>query len=137
LINPDFGSEPFLVSIGDHVSLTGTQFVTHDGGVWVLRDQHPDLDVIAPIEVGNNVFIGIGCTILPGVTIGNDVVIGAGSVVTRDIPSNVVAAGVPARVIKSLAEYREQTLLRSLATKLMDSEEKRRFLEHYFAGKPQ
>lgn len=55
-----------------------------------------------PITIGNNVWIGGGSIICPGVTIGNNVTIGAGSVVTKDIPDNVVAAGNPCRVIKKL-----------------------------------
>ena len=55
-----------------------------------------------PVTVGNNVWIGGGAVILPGVTIGDNVTIGAGSVVTHDIPSNVVAAGNPCRVIRTL-----------------------------------
>lgn len=54
-----------------------------------------------PVTIGNNVWLGGNVTIVPGVTIGDNCVIGAGSVVTRDIPSNTVAAGNPARVIKS------------------------------------
>ena len=55
-----------------------------------------------PVSIGNNVWIGGNVTILPGVTIGNNVTIGAGSVVTRDIPDDVVAAGNPCRTIRSL-----------------------------------
>ena len=55
-----------------------------------------------PVTIGHNVWIGGSATILPGVTIGDNVTIGAGSVVTRDIPSDVVAAGNPCRVIKTL-----------------------------------
>ena len=54
----------------------------------------------APVIIGNNVWIGGGAVILPGVTIGNNVVIGAGSVVTKDIPDNVIAVGNPCRVIR-------------------------------------
>ena len=54
--------------------------------------------------MGNNVWIGANVTILPGVTIGDDTVIGAGSVVNRDIPSGVVAAGNPCRVIRKITE---------------------------------
>lgn len=56
-----------------------------------------------PVSIGNNVWIGGSVTILPGVTVGNNVTIGAGSVVTKDIPDNVVAAGNPCRIIKSLS----------------------------------
>lgn len=55
-----------------------------------------------PVTIGDNVWIGGSATICPGVTIGDNVVIGAGAVVTRDIPSDVVVAGNPARIIKNL-----------------------------------
>ena len=60
------------------------------------------LEYAKSIKVGNNVWIGGNVTVLPGVTIGDNVTIGAGSVVTKDIPSNVVAVGNPCRVIKEL-----------------------------------
>ena len=60
------------------------------------------LEYAKPIKVGNNVWIGGNVCVLPGVTIGDNVVIGAGSIVTKDIPSNVVAVGNPCRVIKQL-----------------------------------
>ena len=106
LINVDFSSEPYLISMGDHVSATATRFETHDGGVWVLRELgEPKIDIVKPIKIGNNVFIGYGAIIMPGVVIGDNVVIGAKSLVSRDIPSNSIAVGIPARVIKSLSEY--------------------------------
>lgn len=55
-----------------------------------------------PVTIGNNVWIGGDVTILPGVTIGDNVTIGAGSVLSRDVPSNVVAAGNPCRVLKEI-----------------------------------
>ena len=58
--------------------------------------------VAKPITIGNDVWIGGNCTILPGVTIGNNVVIAAGAVVTKDIPDNCVVGGVPAKVIKEI-----------------------------------
>ncbi len=56
-----------------------------------------------PVKIGNNVWIGGNVTILPGVSIGDNVTIGAGSVVTRDIPNNVVAVGNPCNVTKNIA----------------------------------
>ena len=57
-----------------------------------------------PVTIGSNVWIGGSCVILPGVSIGNNVVIGAGSVVTKDIPDNVCAAGNPCRVIREITD---------------------------------
>lgn len=57
-----------------------------------------------PIKIGNNVWIGGSATILPGVTIGDNVTIGAGSVVVKDVPSGVVVAGNPARIVKKIEE---------------------------------
>ncbi len=76
----DFGCEPYLITIGNHVSITTSTFITHDGGVWVFRDDNPEIDVIKPITIGDNVFIGAECLILPGVNIGNNVVVGARAV---------------------------------------------------------
>lgn len=132
LINVDFGSEPYLVTLGNHVSATKTHFVTHDGGVWVFRQENPDIDVIAPIRVGNNVFLGIDTIVMPGVTIGDNVVVGARSVVTRDLPDNCVAAGVPARIIGSIDQYRSKCFERDVATAKLSNVDKRSILEKRF-----
>ena len=58
-----------------------------------------------PVHIGKNCWIGAGAIILPGVTIGDQVVVGAGSVVTKDLPSNVVAVGNPCRVIREINEH--------------------------------
>jgi acetyltransferase-like isoleucine patch superfamily enzyme len=132
LINVKFGSEPYLITLGDHVSATETRFITHDGGVWVFRDKEPDIDVLSPIKVGNNVFLGLGVIVMPGVAIGDNVVIGAGAVVVKDIPSNTVAVGVPAKPIKTIAEYRESIGNNIFTTKSLSLAEKRKYFENYF-----
>lgn len=68
----------------------------------VVRSYGHDYPI--PITIGNNVWIGGSCVICPGVTIGDNTVIGAGSVVTKDIPANVVAAGNPCRVIRPITQ---------------------------------
>jgi acetyltransferase-like isoleucine patch superfamily enzyme len=128
-----FGSEPYLVRLGDHVELAGNvRILTHDGGVWVFREQHPEADVFGPVRVGNNVFIGYGCTILPGTVIGDNVVVGAGSVVRGELEGNAVYAGVPARKIRRLDEYYDRISPRFVPTKALNKEEKRRYLENRF-----
>lgn len=103
-----WGSEPFLISLGDHVTVTsGVKFITHDGSTCLVKDsQGKRYQRFAPIQVGSHVFIGVNSIIMPGVSIGSNVVIGAGSVVTKDIPDNSVAIGVPAKVVSSFADYR-------------------------------
>lgn len=80
------------------------------------------------VVLNGNVFFGNNCIILPGVTIGDNVVIGAGSVVTKDIPSNTVAAGVPARVIKTIEEYYNGLKDYVDYTKNLNYQEKREYL---------
>jgi maltose O-acetyltransferase len=68
------------------------------------RPRRDKLEAARPITIGDNVWIGGGAIVCPGVTIGDNSVIGAGSVVTRDIPADVVALGSPARVVRSVHE---------------------------------
>jgi acetyltransferase-like isoleucine patch superfamily enzyme len=74
-----FGSEPYLITIGEHVEITyGVRFITHDGAIWSLRkydERFQELDLLGPIKVGNNVFIGNNSIILPNVTIGDNTII--------------------------------------------------------------
>ena len=106
-----FGSEPYLITIGKHVEITtGVRLITHDGGVWVLRDDpaYSDYDFFGPIKIGNNVFLGNNVIVLPGVTIGDNCIIGAGAIVTRDIPPDSVAVGIPAKVLENIDDYKRK-----------------------------
>ena len=67
-----------------------------------------------PVRIGNNCWIGAGAKIMPGVTIGDNTVIGAGSVVTKDIPSGVLAYGVPCRVVREIGEHDKEYYFKDL-----------------------
>ncbi len=128
-VGATFGSEPYLVRIGNNCSMAaGVRFITHDGGVWALRNKHPQLDCFAPIEIKDNVIVGMNTIIMMGVTIGPNCVIGAGSVVTRDIPPNSVAAGVPAKVLMSLEEYEKKKLEQFIPVRGLPHKERKEML---------
>lgn len=92
------------VTFGDNVFVApGCGFYTA-GHPLDAEQRNRGLEYARPIKVGSNVWIGGNVCVLPGVTIGDNSVIGAGSVVTRDIPSGVVAAGNPCRVIRQIGE---------------------------------
>ena len=96
-----FGSEPYLIRLGNHVRVNaGVNFVTHDGGYWILRnrnagyeDEFKDADKFGTITVKDNVHIGTNAIIMPGVTIGENTVIACGAVVTHDVPPNSIWGG--------------------------------------------
>jgi acetyltransferase-like isoleucine patch superfamily enzyme len=132
LIGVHFGSEPFLVTLGDHVSAADVSFITHDGGIWVFRETYPEAELFGPIKVGNNVFLGAGVRVLPGVTIGDNVVIGAGAVVVDDIPSNCVAVGLPAKPIRTLDEYWARNVHKLTYVRSMPLKAKRELLLERF-----
>ena len=92
------------VSFGDNVFIAPDCVFSTAGHPLDTEQRNQGLEIALPITVGNNVWIGMHVSVLPGVTIGNDVVIGAGSVVNRDIPDGVVAAGNPCRVIRKITE---------------------------------
>jgi acetyltransferase-like isoleucine patch superfamily enzyme len=121
-----FGSEPYMITLGNHVAVAyEVRFVTHDGGLWVLRDKYPDIDHVAPIVVRDNVMIGLGAVIMPGVEVGPNSVIAARAVVTRPVPAGTVVAGTPARVICTLDEYEENALPRVMYTAKLPPEERK------------
>lgn len=124
----NFGSEPYLITIGNHVQITDdVRFFTHGGG-WVLRLEQPDFDCFGKIKVGNNVYIGNSAIILPGVTIGNNVVVGAGAIVTKSIPDGVLVAGNPAKIVGKFEKYKEKMQKFNVRTKKLNRIEKKKCL---------
>lgn len=119
---------PLYVDYGEHIHIGARTFINYNltaldvaaitigedcqigPNVQLLTPTHPvepqprrdRLEAAKPITIGDNVWLGGGVIVCPGVTIGDNSVIGAGSVVTRDIPANVIALGNPARVVKSV-----------------------------------
>lgn len=104
-------TNPYLISIGDDVTITSSYVLTHDASL----HKKTGYSKVGKIKIGNNVFIGYCSIILPGVTIGNNVVVGAGTVVSKDIPDNVVVVGNPPKVLYTYEEFLKKNLL------LMDS----------------
>lgn len=106
-----FGKEPFLVSIGNRVTITsGVRILTHDGSTWLMRDEHGRRQLFRRVTIGDDVFIGVNSIILPGVEIGNKVVIAAGSVVAKSVPSGVIVGGNPAKIIGDFESYKTRVL---------------------------
>jgi maltose O-acetyltransferase len=121
---------PFYCDYGSHIAIGSRTFLNYDcvlldvapirigaacqlaTRVQLLTATHPvdpeprrlGWESADPIELGDNVWLGGGAVVCPGVSIGEDTVVGAGAVVTRDLPAGVVAAGVPARVVREIGE---------------------------------
>ncbi len=92
------------ITFGDHVFIApNCTFTTAEHAIDAAQ-RNEGLEIAKPIVVGNNVWIGAGVTVLAGVTIGDNTIIGAGSVVTKDIPANVIAVGVPCKVLREITE---------------------------------
>jgi acetyltransferase-like isoleucine patch superfamily enzyme len=101
-----FGSEPYLVSLGNQVTVShNVDFITHDGGLRVVRAKYPEAYLYGRIRISDSCFIGARCIFLPGARVGPGSVIGSGSIVTGEIPPGVVAVGAPAKPVKSVEDY--------------------------------
>lgn len=93
------------IYIGDH-TMIGPNVVIATGGHPLLPElRQKGYQYNVPVHIGKNCWIGAGAIIVPGITIGDHSVIGAGSVVTKDIPSNVLAVGNPCKVLREINDY--------------------------------
>jgi acetyltransferase-like isoleucine patch superfamily enzyme len=124
----NFGTEPYLIEIGDKTQITnGVSFYTH-GGAWVFRQTYPNFDFFGKIKIGNNVYIGNHAIILPGVTIEDNVIVGAMAVVTKSVPTGVIVGGNPAKIIGKVEDYEKKILSYNVDSKRLSPDEKRKFL---------
>lgn len=100
-------SRPSLIQIGDNVDINDNfSIMTHDFGTSVFKNLYHDFVACSGrVVIGNNIYFGRNVTILKDVSIGDNCIIGVGSIVTRDIPANSVACGIPCRRICSIEEY--------------------------------
>ncbi|MFQ9923865.1 MAG: sugar O-acetyltransferase [Beduini sp.] len=106
----------FNLTLVDDVEIYIDDYVMIGPNVTIATGTHPILPELRlqayqynmPVHIKKNVWLGAGCIVLPGVTIGENTVIGAGSVVTKDIPANVVAAGTPCRVLREINDHDKQ-----------------------------
>jgi acetyltransferase-like isoleucine patch superfamily enzyme len=129
-----FGTEPWLIRLGNHVDITyGVQFLNHEGGIWCARGVNPEyekMDCFLPTVVGDNVMIGVNSLIMPGVHIGSNVIVAGHCVVTADIPDGAVFAGVPGKQISTVEKFIEGLNKREVVpTKKMSLPEKRAYLQ--------
>lgn len=101
-----FINETTRIGVKKHISIGNNTVIGDDTSIHDF-DGHKinGLEGVKPIEIGNKVWIGEKVTILKGVKIGDNVIVGAGSVVTKDIPDNVIVVGNPAKVIKALGNW--------------------------------
>lgn len=130
----NFGSEPYLIEIGDKCTFSGNVcFMNHDGGVSVINNYYDvKVDKIRPIKVGNNCFFGKNSTILAGVEIGNNCIIGYGAVVTKNIPSGEVWGGIPAHFICTIQQYYEKNTKYFQDTVNMNYKDKKSFYKKLY-----
>lgn len=120
--------EPYLLELGDDITISGgVCLVTHDNSV--CKADKNSTDIFGKIVIGNNCFIGINSTILPGVTLGDNTIVAANSVVTKSFnEGNIVIGGNPARKICCINEYKSKIEQNVLNTDGMDYEEKKEYI---------
>lgn len=130
---PAFGSEPYLIEIGDRTKITaGCTFINHGGDARVTKriEKYKDGRNFGRIKIGNNTFIGKGTILMPGISIGNNCIIGSLSVVNSSVPDNSVYAGTPVKFICTIDEYGER-LLKNNVMYPRELEQNRKALEDY------
>lgn len=124
----NWGTEPYLICIGDHVQLTpGVSIHTHGGG-HSIRQNHPNFDVFGKVIIEDWAYIGAYSQIMPGVTIGEGALVAAGSIVTKSVAPHTVVGGNPARYICTTEEYYERNKQYNTNTKGLNNQQKETLL---------
>ena len=130
---PNFGSEPFLIEIGDNVTLAEkVGFINHGGDARVTKrlEKYKNARNFGRIRIGNNTFVGKGSILMPGVSVGNNCIIGSMSIISSSVPDNSVYAGIPAKFICTIDEYGIK-LLKNNTEYPLELEADRKSLEQY------
>ncbi len=95
------------IYVGDHTMIAPNVTIATAGHPILPQLREKGLQYNMPVHIGKNCWLGAGVIVLPGVTIGDNTVVGAGSVVTKDLPANIVAVGNPARILRPIGEKDE------------------------------
>lgn len=120
-------TDPAYVKIGNNVTLSDCHLIGHDGVIGMLNIAYGmKLDRVGPIVVKDNVFIGHGAIVFPGVTIGPNAVVGSGAVVTKDVAEGVIVGGVPAKPIGRTVDLAKKLEAETKALPWADLIEKRK-----------
>lgn len=118
-----FGTEPWLIEIGNKVTVTkGVVLLTHDGSTWLFNDDKGRRFLYKKIIIKDNVFIGVNSIIMPGVVIEDNVIVAAGSIVTKSVPSGVIIGGNPAKILGDYDTYKKRVFENYISNDDMDPE---------------
>ncbi len=121
-------SEPYLITVGNHVQITRDVSIFTHGGGNAIRKEHPNFDAFGKVVIEDWAYIGACSIIMPGVTIGEGALVAAGSVVTKSVPPHTVVGGNPARVLCTTKEYYQKNARYDVRTKQLSKAEKKRIL---------
>lgn len=126
----NFGSEPYLIKIGNEVCITNNvQILTHGAAHMLYYNGVKDADFFGKVIIGNKVYIGANSIIMPGVTIGDNVLVAAGSIVTHSIPSGWIVGGNPAKKIGVVEEFCDRMSYYNVKTAFWDYQKKKEYLQ--------
>lgn len=124
----EWSSEPYLITIGDHVQITRNVSIHTHGGGNSIRKDHPNFDAFGKVVIEDWAYIGAYSQIMPGVTIGEGALVAAGSIVTKSVPPHTVVGGNPARIICTTEEFYEKNKKYNVGTKKMSYDDTKMYL---------